>query len=177
MNKKYKIYVVQMHTKTIPSKIVKLMTRYTYSHIAISLDKKCDVLYSFGRKKYNSVLDGGFVCLHKNGEFFKKFKNTQCRIYEVTINEEQYNKLKQKINYIKKNEDLYKYDFVGICLRYFKIPVSFKNKYVCSQFVAELLETTHIHKFNKKTYFVEPKDFEEVENFNLIYSGKYLFYH
>jgi len=94
----------------------------------------------------------------------------------VTINKNKYKKLKQKINYIKKNKDLYKYDFVGICLRYFKIPISFKNKYVCSQFVAELLETTDIHKFNKKTYFVEPKDFEKVEIFNLIYSGKYLFY-
>ena len=30
-----KIYILLMHTKTIPSKIVRFFTRYKYSHVAI----------------------------------------------------------------------------------------------------------------------------------------------
>lgn len=176
MSKKYKIYIVQMHTKTIPSKIIKVMTRYKYSHMAISFNKKCDKLYSFGRKKYNSIFDSGFVCENKNGEFFKKFKDTKCRIFEVNVTKEQYYNLKKIIKDMKQREEYLKYDYLGICLRYFKIPVSFKNKYVCSYFVAEMLEETEIHKFNKKTCFVEPKDFDNINEFNLIYSGNYLMY-
>lgn len=112
----------------------------------------------------------------KNGLFFKKFKDTKCRIFEINVTKEQFFKLKEKILYMKDNEDLYKYDFIGIILRYFKVPICFKNKYVCSQFIAKLLEDSSIYKFNKKIYFVEPKDFEKMTNVNEIYTGKYLLY-
>lgn len=171
-----KIYVIQMHTNTIPSKFVKLMTRYKYSHIALSLDKKCDNLYSFGRKKYNSIIDSGFVCENKNGMFFKKFKNTVCKIYEIKVTNSQYNKLKNLIEFMEENSEVYKYDYLGACLRYFKIPAHFKNKYVCSTFVAELLNKADICEFNKKTYFIEPKDFAKQDDFNLIYTGLFKLY-
>ena len=171
-----KIYIIQMHTHTIPSKFIKLFTRYNYSHIAISLDKKCNKIYSFGRKKYNTVLDAGFVEEHKNGKFFTKFKDTNCRIYELEITEKQYRTLKRRINYMKNHEELFKYDYVGIFLRFFKLPVSFKNKYVCSYFVGKLLEDAGICKFNKESFFIEPKDFEKIENLTEVYSGKYLLY-
>ena len=74
--KQYKIYIIQMHTKTIPATLIKFITRYKYSHIALSFDKSCNTTYSFGRKKYNSIIDCGFVEENKNGMFFKKFKDT-----------------------------------------------------------------------------------------------------
>ena len=55
-----KIYIILMHTKTLPSKLVKAFTRYNYSHVAISLDPTCYETFSFGRKKVNNILDGGF---------------------------------------------------------------------------------------------------------------------
>lgn len=175
-SKTKKIYIIQMHTKTIPSRIIKLFTKYDYSHIGISFDKSCNTIYSFGRKKYNSILDAGFVVEHKNGKFFEKFKDTKCRIYELSITKEQYFKIKKRIVYMKNHQQLFKYDYVGIFLRYFKIPVSFKHKYVCSYFIADILEDADIYKFDKKIYFIEPKDFENIENINEIYSGKYLLY-
>ena len=74
-----KIYILLMHTKTIPSKIVRFFTRYKYSHVAMSLDKSCEVTYSFGRRKLNSILNGGFNILNKEGEFFKKFNRKILR--------------------------------------------------------------------------------------------------
>lgn len=171
-----KIYIIQMHTKTIPSRFIKFFTNYKYSHIAISFDRKCDVIYSVGRKKYNTVLDAGFVEEHKNGKFFKKFKETNCRIFELEITLKQYNRLKKKIIYMKNHEELFKYDYFGIVFRYFKLPINFKNKYVCSYFVAKLLEDAGIYKFDKELYFIEPKDFEKINNINEIYSGNFLLY-
>ena len=170
------IYILLMHTHTMPANFVKLMTNYEYSHVAISLDKKCDVLYSFGRKRLNSILDAGFSIENKDGEFFKKFNNTYCKIYEVPIQDEQYGNLENTIKKMKDNKDVYKYDFIGTAFRYFNIPVSFKNKYVCSHFVASLLEENSIHNFNKKSYFVKPKDFEKISTFDEIYTGKYNLY-
>ena len=50
---------------------------------------------------------------------------------------------------MKSNQDDYKYDFVGLILRYMKLPVTFKNRYVCSYFVAKLLDDYDICVFDK----------------------------
>ena len=171
-----KIYVIQMDTKTIPSRIVSLFTMSRYGHVAISFSKNCDYIYSFGRKSLYSIINGGFTMESKDGKFFKKFNNTRCRVYEVDVTNEQYNYLVKIIRYMKKHSDDYGYDYFGLILRYLKIPVTFKNKYVCSYFVAELLKEAKIYEFNKETFNVTPKDFENVNIFNLIYTGKYIMY-
>ncbi len=172
-----KIYVLLMHTNTKPSKFVRFMTHYEYSHVAISLDEECNILYSFGRRNLYSIIGGGFTAENKNGEFFKLFNKTKCKIYEVLVSDEQYEKAKEIIKNMELNVEKYKYDFLGIGFRFFKIPVTFKNKYVCSYFVAYVLEKSNIYKFSKKVYFVKPKDFENLEGFNEIYSGQYNSYH
>ncbi|MBQ2872787.1 MAG: hypothetical protein IJE89_02170 [Bacilli bacterium] len=171
-----KIYVIQMHTKTIPSRFVSFFTMYKYSHVALSFTKDCEVTYSFGRKNLYSFLNGGFVIQYKDGEFFNKFCDTKCRVYEVEITDEQYVSLYNMIEDMKSRQDEYKYDFVGIILRYLKLPVTFENRYVCSYFVAEMLEKSNICEFDKKTCFVKPKDFEKMVGFNEIYTGKYTLY-
>lgn len=171
-----KIYIIQMSTKTLPAKIISLFTMYEYSHIAISLNKNCDYTYSFGRKKLSSIFNGGFIMEYKFGAFFKRFANTKCRIYEVIVTKKQYNDLVKLIKYMKKHQDIYGYDYLGIVLRYLKIPIVFRNKYVCSYFVAELLKETNICHFDKETYQVIPKDFEHLAGLNLIYTGKYALY-
>ena len=171
-----KIYIIQMNTKTIPSRVVSLFTMSKYSHVAISFNKNCDYIYSFGRKNVYSILNGGFTMESKNGKFFKKFNNTNCRIYEVLVTDKQYNGLVKIIKYMKKNKECYKYDYLGIILRYLKIPVTFKNKYVCSYFIAQLLEDSNVCSFDKKTCFVRPSDFENIHGFDLIYTGNYVLY-
>lgn len=171
-----KIYIIQMNTKTIPSRIISLFTMYKYSHVAISFNKNCDVTYSFGRKNLYSIFNAGFVMENKSGKFFRKFKDTKCRIYEIEVDNKQYNDLIRIIKHMKKNDDIYGYDYLGIILRYLRIPITFKNKYVCSYFVAQLLEEANVYNFDKETFFINPKDFERLDGLNLIYTGKYALY-
>lgn len=171
-----KIYIIQMNTKTLPSRIIGLFTMYKYSHVAISFDKKCDIIYSFGRKNLYWIFNGGFVVENKDGNFFKRFKDTRCRIYEIVVSDKQYNDLVEIVNYMYINKNIYGYDYLGIVLRYIGINITFKNKYVCSYFVAKLLKDANVCNFNKDICFVRPKDFESIDNLNLIYSGKYLLY-
>lgn len=171
-----KIYILLMHTKTIPSKLVKLFTGYPYSHVAISLTKDCNTTYSFGRRSLNNILNGGFSIQNRDGEFFKKFNKTVCKIYELEISDKQYEDVKTIINDMETNIKDYKYDFLGIIPRYFKLPLTFKNKFVCSYFVAYILEKTDICKFEKDTCLVVPKNFENIIGIREIYNGKYLSY-
>jgi len=68
-----KVYILLMHTNTLPSKFIKLFTRYSYTHVGISLDEDCNTIYSFGRKTLYSFLNGGFVIEGKTGAFLEKF--------------------------------------------------------------------------------------------------------
>lgn len=46
-----------MQTNTLPSKLVSFFTRYKYGHIAISLEKECNNIYSFGRRRLHWIFD------------------------------------------------------------------------------------------------------------------------
>lgn len=171
-----KIYILLMDTKTIPSKLISFFTRYKYSHVCISLDQNCDIVYSFGRKKVNSIFNGGFVEESKYGEFFQKFNKTYCRIYEMKISDEQYKDIEELIEKKKMNSEIYKYDFLGIIPRFFGIPIKIKNKYVCSYFVASVLKNANVYNFTKDVCLIKPKDFEGVKGFKQIYEGMYKLY-
>lgn len=171
-----KVYIIQMDTGTFMGKFISFFTMYRYSHVVISFDKNCDKTYSFGRKNVYSIFNGGFVIESKNGKFFRKFKNTRCRVYEIDVTDKQYIDLTNIIKYMEENKNLYGYDYLGIILRYLRIPIVFKNKYVCSYFVADLLKMADVYEFDKKSCFVKPRDFDGIDNFNLIYTGKYLMY-
>lgn len=171
-----KIYILLMHTNTIPSKIVKLFTKYEYSHVAISLTEDCYTTYSFGRKSLYNILNGGLSIQNKDGKFFKRFNKTRCKIYELKVTDEQYETVEKILRDMKKNIDNYKYDFLGIIPRWFGIPVTFRNKFVCSHFVAYVLEKARICNFGKEQCLVIPKNFENLSGLKEIYSGSYSTY-
>lgn len=171
-----KIYVILMHTGSIPSKLVNIFTRYQYTHVGIALEKNCFTIYSFGRKKLNWIFNGGFTIENKTGAFFSKFKQTNCKIFEIEITTKKYQKLQKKLLKMQKNADFYKYDFLGIIPRFIGIPISFKNKYVCSSFVATILNDLKICNFSKPTCLVKPKDFNNLLNLQPIYEGIYNLY-
>ena len=74
--KEKKIYILQVHTGTIPSKIVKIITNYEYSHVLLSTDNSFKKMYSFGRRNINNPLNGGFIIESYDGLFFKKYSKT-----------------------------------------------------------------------------------------------------
>ena len=165
------IYILQMHTGTIPGTIIKFFTRYRYSHVLLSLDNSLSRMYSFGRKTILNPLNAGFVIEDINGKFIKKFNKSKCRIYKITITNQQYDNLKNILDNFEHNQDQYKYDIIGLLLKYFSIPLKRDKYYVCSQFVAEVLKDAEIYQFNKPISLIKPKDFEQISISEEIYTG------
>ena len=133
------IYIIQMHTGTIPSVIIKSFTRYKYSHVLIATNNSFKKMYSFGRKTLFNPFNAGLVT--------------------------------KLLNYFENNIDQYKYDIIGLFLKIMSLPIKRENHYVCTQFVAEILENTHIYEFEKSNLLVKPIDFEKIDNSNVIYTG------
>ncbi len=171
-----KIYILLMHTNTIPSKLIRFFTRYKYTHVGLALEPSCTSIYSFGRKNLHSIFHSGFTIENKNGAFFQTFHQTVCRIYEVDVSIKEYKKIKQVLTDMTNQIQIYKYDFVGLIPRFLGIPITLKNRYVCSFFVAEVLKKAKVLDFKKKVCLVHPRDFTKLNKLKLIYEGKFLLY-
>lgn len=169
-----KIYIIQMHTGTFWSRIVRRYTGYKYSHIGLSFDENCETIYSIGRKKYNNPVVGGFVVQSSHDEFYRVFDKVYCRIFEVSVSDKQYSLLKRSLSLFEKEPDKIKYDIGGTFLREITHrPCTRKNFYVCTYFVAEILQKAKIHNFRCEPSMVKPVDFENLPFSKEIYNGHY----
>jgi len=164
-----------MNTKTLLSRAIRLITHYKYTHVVLSLDDSYTKLYSFGRKHVYNFLKAGLVTYGIKSEFFQKFKDTECIIYEIKVTTPQYFKIKKVLRNFEKNMNIYRYDIKGLLVRYFYTNARAReNYYVCSQFVATVLELSGVHNFGKPVKLVKPHDFNKIPNIKKIYEGKLL---
>lgn len=170
MNNK-KIYIVLTRTNTIPSKLIRLITKDTYSHVSISYNKKCDHMFSFGRKYKYFPLIGQFNIENIRKGFFNR-KNTSMAIYELNITNEQMDNIEKIINFIQKTST--GYNIIGLILALFKIKLH-RNKYYCSEFVFEVLSNEKVNIYDKNNVIFKPEQLVS-DKFNKIYEGKIIDY-
>lgn len=169
MKKSKKIYIVLTYTGTILSKIVKIYTREEYSHVSISLDKKLNKMYSFGRLNPYNPFIGGFVHEGINIGTFKRFKNTKTEIYEIEVTSKQYNKIRREIKRIKNNRKNYKFNIVGLFLSALNYKYTKINSYYCAEFVKYLVDEANLEL--ELPNAVKPVDFKKYNNLDLLYKG------
>ena len=62
--------------------------------------------------------------------------------------------------------------YLGPVFCFFGLPIRVKNKYFCSQFVAELLSRYRIAKLKKPASLYHPRDIAELSELTPIFEGK-----
>lgn len=168
-----KIYIVLSDSGTLPSRVIRMATRFAYGHAMLALSEDCEELYSFGRKKLHNFLCGGFVVEQRDGQFFTYFSETRCRVLSLSVTQAQFDALKREITQFCENTEQYKYDFIGCFLRYFRMRKTFADRYTCSHFVAEVLQRAGICTFPNGTMLVRPEDFLHIANMETVYEGRF----
>lgn len=172
MTDKY-IYILLMHTGTILDRTIRILTRYPYSHAALSLDDTYTKFYSFGRKKVHNIFYAGLVTYGMDGAFFKAFKDTEVKVLRLKVSRKSYNKLKSILHNFEDYADMYKYDTKGLFVRLLRKKSYRREKYyVCTVFVAEVLKRAKIYEFNKPIDRIKADDFTKIPNIEVIYEGK-----
>ena len=162
-----KIYLVLSQTYSGVSKTIKIFTKEKYCHASISLDPKCEEMYSFGRKYRYFPLLGIFKQEDLNKGLFKN-RGALMSMYEIEVNEEQYKRIVSKIEKIKKTNK--GYNIIGLLLAYFRIKLH-RNKYYCSEFVYEVLSSKGVDIYDKNKIKFTPMELVE-KNFKKVYEGE-----
>ena len=168
MNEK-KIYIVLTQTYTTIARIIKSITKDNYSHASISLDIKCNNMYSFGRKYIYFPFYGIFLKEDLRKGLFIRNKNALIAIYEIKVTKKQYNKIKDKIKEIELNNK--GYNIIGLLLAHFRIKLH-RRKYYCSEFVYEVLSNKEIEIYNKENTLFKPEKLITNNRFVKIFEGK-----
>ncbi len=169
--KKRSIYVLMTRTGTGPAIVIRLFSRMEYNHASISGDAALNQLYSFCRNYTYVPFPASF-----NKEFigegtFGKFPVIPCEIYEIPLTEEQYSHFQCMIDHFITCRSLYSYSVIGLLRVKMQIESELRNKFVCSQFVAYVLEECGV-KLDKDSSLYSPDDLRYLPDAKLIYRGE-----
>lgn len=163
-----KIYIVLTYTGTILAKIIRIYTKREFSHVSIALDENLKEMYSFGRLNPYNPFWGGFVHEGLDRGTFKRFKKTKARVYSLTVNEEQYDKVVKVIRDIQNNKFDYNYNILGLAAVLINYKVKREKYFYCAEFVKYVLEESNICNLPE---VIKPEDFKEIDNLNVVYNG------
>lgn len=165
------IYIITTFTGTFLSKIITSVKSTPYAHVSVSLNEDLKPMFSFGRLHPKTPIFAGFVEENINEGLYKNRPKTMCRVYSINVSKSQYIKLKENISLVSINRKSYKYDAKGLIYLYLNKERLTTNKYVCSNFVADMLHKSDINIINKKPHLTQPEDFFDLKDANLIYEG------
>jgi hypothetical protein len=136
-----------------------------YTHASISIDEDEEIFYSFNYK--------GFVVEKPNKKTPKKRKPENV-IIRMQVPDEVYRMIKEEIDSFLENRANYGYSRLGVVLCFLHIPYKFKNRYFCSQFVAEILEHAGAVRLKKKNTLYLPNQL--LDGMECLFPGKKVLY-
>lgn len=163
------VYLLFSSTGTWLARTIDLYTKQSLNHVSISLDQSLSHVYSFGRKRPRNPFIGGFVKENLNSPLFNQ---TSSAIYKLEVTEQQYQQLRDKLLLMESQQDLYRYNFLGLLGVMVNIELHRDNTYFCSQFVASLLKESGVYHSHKPLGLIRPQDLRTWDQLQLIYQGE-----
>lgn len=165
------IYVIISKTGTVPAKLIGTFTNASYSHSSLSLNSDFSQMYSFARRKVNNPFIAGFIKEDFKTGIFKKFDYCECRVFALDVTDEAYDKIIQLLQPLIADPLSYKYSMLGLFTCWFNIKCERKKHFVCSQFIAKILNDSGALKTSKDHRIYRPVDFMKEEKLKQVYQG------
>jgi inositol transport system substrate-binding protein len=145
------IHILLTRSGTWFSRLIHIATHDNYTHASIGLDGPGGCFYSFGRKDPRFVLPAGLVK--------ERVGTAPCCLYELTVSEQTYVRLRHRLEGMYERRDEYHYNILGAFSCYFNYPLRRRYHFFCSQFVAQMLQETGAVDLPKPPTLLRPVDF------------------
>lgn len=165
------IYIFLSRTQSIVSRTVHLFTDAQYTHVAIAFDRDFVYLYSSARKNGVTMFPAGPCLEHLDRGLYTRVGKTPCAIYELRVCDEAYERAKKEAEWFIRNQGMYKFNILGIVLCKFGIGLNRKNKFFCSQFVAEILLKGNCALLPKRACLMRPVDYIDIPHIKKLFEG------
>jgi hypothetical protein len=143
------IYILLTDTKTLVSKVSRMVTGDPYNHVSLMLSEDFDEgIYTFSLSNGLNGIFGGFMV-----EDRKNLKGSHYSMYRVAVTNSVYDKIKLKVTDYINAVDKTSYNHLGLFNAIFKKGI-FKSEdgqtSICSEFVVEVLKFAGVELFAKR---------------------------
>lgn len=160
----------------VVSKSIMLFTRSDFSHVSISLSGLDEIIsFATTAQNYGLVVENWFDFIH-----IRKPVNIGVHFIDVPL--EEYEKIKNTIEFHKAHTSEYTYSFKKMFTTPFKTIMDYKDEngtsFICSEFVYYLIVGTsiadHLPEEYKKDTLITPKEFKNkvLTKSTVVYEGK-----
>lgn len=169
------IFIVNSWTNTFGGKVIRTVTKSTYTHSAISLDTSLTKLYSFNAD--NKLNKFGGVSIESIEDYVKVYDKCLINVKCLFVKPSDYQIIKNMMDYMVTHQDETTYgylDLFNILFGRVKQMSDHAMSMVCSQFVSYVLSRAEIDILGGKSpNLVTPKDLVLTSNpkVYLLYDG------
>ncbi|MBQ4253862.1 MAG: hypothetical protein II712_03445, partial [Erysipelotrichaceae bacterium] len=108
------VYLILSRSKSIVSTIVGIFTKDRYTHTSLSFDDSFSCNYSFGRRYARFPLPAGLITEGFGRGMYELYPNIPCAIYQLDCPEENWNRAREIINEMMKEQKKYRYSLIGL---------------------------------------------------------------
>ena len=166
------IFILLTKSDTNVSKLIKLITSDTYTHVSISFHEDLQPLYSFSRKYVHSPLPAGLRTEPLDKGFYKKYDYIPCALYELKVEDDVYDAAKSEVEQMMKEASTYRFNVLGLILFKLNIPLYRNRQYFCSEFVSEILSKCCALELPKDTSLIRPNDYTKFDEMLCRFEGR-----
>lgn len=153
------VYLLLTRSETYFSRLIHLFTKGEFTHASIGLDGPTGAFYSFARKYPQLPFPGGLIREQVDRGFFSLHPHIPCCLYALTVSEDTYQSICERVHAMYRNKERYHYNVLGAMASYFKLPLVRRNHKFCSEFVAELLYESGAVELDQDPALTHPMDF------------------
>lgn len=166
-----RVFILLSSTGTVTARVIRKLKGAGHSHVSLALEPSTDKFYSFGRRRLRNPFISGFIVENIHTGVFGKYPDSKSSLYSLEVTEEEYEDIAATIDRFITNYESAKYSFFGMFALGFGIKIKLKNKFTCSQFVANTLDHAKVLSLPKDPSLMLPKDFSNLSELRLIYEG------
>lgn len=161
-----KLFILLTRFPGLDARAMMCYTRFPYSHASVGLEEDMDTFYSFVNK--------GFI-EEKLTRYCRPGRTPfPCALYEVKVSQEIYDRAKALLQSFVERKASLRYSTLGLYLSLIHIPARWKDRYFCSQFVAEILQRCKAAKLKKSSTLYLPKDLNKLREATMVFQGDLL---
>lgn len=165
------IYILLTKSSTVPSRLIRRVTGDSYTHCSIAFDKNISKMYSFARLHEHFPLPGGMIEENINRGIFRRQTDAPCTLLAMPVSDDVYYSAKNEVEKMYVCASDYSYNVLGLVTCNMKIQFSRRNHYFCSQFIAEVLESSGAAHTPKPPLLMHPVDFLDMACLTPVFSG------
>lgn len=153
------LYIVLVRALTGLGKLVRRITRYEYTHIAICLDESLTDFITFSRRKHYAPFDAGFMHETRDCYAFGQQSKVKLKVFRIPVAAENMQRIRAYIDSVQEDEE-YLFNLFSMVTMPVLHGFPIYKTHNCMSFTGKILELSNSVTMDRKYYRYSIRDID-----------------